>query len=32
MGRIMLEKNGKMLDSFPGEVSADRISAIQVPY
>lgn len=32
MGRIMLEKNGKTLDSFPGEVSADRISAIQEAY
>ena len=26
----MLEKNGKALDFFPGEVSNDRISAIQV--
>lgn len=30
MGRIMLEKNGKTLDFFPGEVSTDRITAIQV--
>lgn len=30
MGRIMLEKNGKTLDFFPGEVSTDRIAAIQV--
>lgn len=26
----MLEKNGKALDFFPGEVSTDRITAIQV--
>lgn len=26
----MLEKNGKTLDFFPGEVSTDRIAAIQV--
>ncbi|XP_057521702.1 senescence-associated protein AAF, chlorolplastic isoform X2 [Amaranthus tricolor] len=29
---IMLEKNGKALDFFPGEVSNDRISAIQEAY
>lgn len=27
---ITLEKNGKTLDFIPGEVSADRISAIEV--
>jgi len=32
MGRIMLEKNGKTLDFFPGEVSTDRIAAIQEAY
>ncbi|WCJ25219.1 senescence-associated family protein [Euphorbia peplus] len=32
LGRIMLEKNGKTLDFFPGEISADRISAIQEVY
>uniref|UniRef100_A0A2N9FBS7 Senescence domain-containing protein n=1 Tax=Fagus sylvatica TaxID=28930 RepID=A0A2N9FBS7_FAGSY len=32
MGRIMLEKNGKTLDFFPGEVSTDRITAIQEAY
>lgn len=32
MGRIMLEKNGKTLDFFPGEVSTDRIAAIQVSF
>ncbi|KAL6010772.1 MutS-like protein [Asimina triloba] len=30
MGLITLEKNGKALDFFPGEVSTDRITAIQV--
>jgi hypothetical protein len=30
MGGITLEKNGKTFDFFPGEVSADRITAIQV--
>lgn len=30
MGCIMLEKNGKTIDFFPGEVSTDRITAIQV--
>lgn len=29
---IMLEKNGKALDFFPGEVSNDRITAIQEAY
>ncbi|XP_021766214.1 uncharacterized protein LOC110730700 [Chenopodium quinoa] len=29
---IMLEKNGKALDFFPGEVSDDRINAIQEAY
>ncbi|KAF8398980.1 hypothetical protein HHK36_014845 [Tetracentron sinense] len=32
MGRIMLEKNGKTLNFFPGEISTDRISAIQEAY
>lgn len=32
MGCIMLEKNGKTLDFFPGEVSTGRITAIQVPF
>ncbi|XP_034706461.1 senescence-associated protein AAF, chlorolplastic isoform X1 [Vitis riparia] len=32
MGHIMLEKNGKTLDFFPGEVSTDRITAIQEVY
>lgn len=32
MGRIMLEKNGKTLDFFPGEVSTDQIAAIQEAY
>ncbi|XP_042500041.1 senescence-associated protein SPA15, chloroplastic isoform X2 [Macadamia integrifolia] len=32
LGHIMLEKNGKTLDFFPGEVSTDRISAIQDVY
>ncbi|KAH9675394.1 Senescence-associated protein AAF chlorolplastic [Citrus sinensis] len=32
MGCIMLEKNGKTLDFFPGEVSTDRITAIQEAY
>ncbi|KAI4387632.1 hypothetical protein MLD38_000051 [Melastoma candidum] len=32
MGRIMLEKNGKTLDFLPGEMSADRIYAIQEAY
>lgn len=30
MLRIMIEKNGRTLDYFPGEVSTDRITAIQV--
>nr|GMC96784.1 senescence-associated protein SPA15, chloroplastic [Ipomoea batatas] len=30
--RITLEKNGKMLNFLPGEVSAERISAIQEAY
>lgn len=30
-GNIMIEKNGKTLDFFPGEVSTGRITAIQVP-
>lgn len=30
MEHIMLEKNGKPLDFFLGEVSTDRINAIQV--
>jgi hypothetical protein len=30
LGNIMLEKNGRTLDFFPGEVSTDRITAIQV--
>ncbi|GLU10671.1 hypothetical protein SLE2022_274570 [Rubroshorea leprosula] len=29
---MMLEKNGKSLDFFPGEVSSDRINAIQEAY
>lgn len=29
-GCITIEKNGRTLDFFPGEVSADRITAIQV--
>lgn len=32
MGCIMLEKNGKTIDFFPGEVSTDRITAIQEAY
>lgn len=32
MSRIMLEKNGKTSEYFPGEVSTDRITAIQVLY
>eukprot|EP00262_Sarcandra_glabra_P003440 TRINITY_DN1413_c0_g1_i1.p1 TRINITY_DN1413_c0_g1~~TRINITY_DN1413_c0_g1_i1.p1 ORF type:complete len:402 (+),score=77.25 TRINITY_DN1413_c0_g1_i1:250-1455(+) len=32
MGLISLEKNGKSLDLFPGEVSTDRITAIQDAY
>ncbi|XP_059644743.1 senescence-associated protein SPA15, chloroplastic [Cornus florida] len=32
IGRIMIEKNGKTLDFFPGEVSAGRITAIQEAY
>ncbi|KAI4339457.1 hypothetical protein MLD38_024400 [Melastoma candidum] len=32
MGRIMLEKNGKTLDFLQGEMSADRVSAIQKAY
>ncbi|XP_057971862.1 senescence-associated protein SPA15, chloroplastic isoform X2 [Malania oleifera] len=31
-GHIMLEKNGKTLDFFPGEVSTNRITAIQEAY
>ncbi|KAI3699213.1 hypothetical protein L2E82_43343 [Cichorium intybus] len=31
-GQITLEKNGKVLEFFPGEVSTDRISAIQEAY
>ncbi|GKA33076.1 hypothetical protein Tco_0719443 [Tanacetum coccineum] len=31
-GQITLEKNGKVLDFFPGEVSTDRITAIQEAY
>lgn len=31
-GGITLEKNGKALDFFPGEVSTDRITAIQEAY
>ncbi|KAL8133888.1 hypothetical protein AgCh_009091 [Apium graveolens] len=31
-GRITLEKNGISLDFFPGEVSSDRITAIQEAY
>ncbi|MQL94140.1 hypothetical protein Taro_026791 [Colocasia esculenta] len=30
MGYITLERNGKTVDLFPGEVSTDRITAIQV--
>lgn len=30
LGRIVLEKNGRTIDFFPGEVSTDRINAIQV--
>ncbi|XP_077253200.1 senescence-associated family protein [Tasmannia lanceolata] len=32
MGLITLEKNGKALDFFPGEISTDRITAIQDAY
>ncbi|KAK1325237.1 hypothetical protein QJS10_CPA01g01605 [Acorus calamus] len=32
MGLVTLEKNGKTMDFFPGEVSTDRISAIQEAY
>ncbi|KAB1208101.1 hypothetical protein CJ030_MR7G013042 [Morella rubra] len=32
MRNITLEKNGKTLDFFPGEVSTDRITAIQEAY
>ncbi|XXG74133.1 hypothetical protein AAC387_Pa07g2929 [Persea americana] len=32
MSLITLEKNGKALDFFPGEVSTDRITAIQEAY
>lgn len=32
MGLITLEKNGKALDFFPGEVSTDRITALQEAY
>lgn len=31
-GQITLEKIGKVLEFFPGEVSTDRITAIQVYY
>ncbi|KAI4307649.1 hypothetical protein L6164_030815 [Bauhinia variegata] len=31
-GRIMLEKNGKTVDFFPGDVSTDRIAALQEAY
>ncbi|KAI3712672.1 hypothetical protein L1987_71234 [Smallanthus sonchifolius] len=31
-GQITLEKNGKVLDFFPGDVSTDRITAIQEAY
>lgn len=31
-GNITIEKNGKTLDFFPGEVSTDRITAIQEAY
>lgn len=30
LGRIMLEKNGTTMDFFPGDVSTDRIMALQV--
>lgn len=30
LGSIMLEKNGRTLDFFPGEVSTNRITALQV--
>lgn len=29
-GQIMLEKNGKATDSFPGDVTTERITALQV--
>ncbi|KAJ6684247.1 SENESCENCE-ASSOCIATED PROTEIN AAF CHLOROLPLASTIC [Salix viminalis] len=32
LGNIRLEKNGRTLDFFPGEVSTDRITAIQEAY
>ncbi|XAR73541.1 hypothetical protein NMG60_11007532 [Bertholletia excelsa] len=32
VGQVMIEKNGKTLDFFPGEVSTDRIAAIQEAY
>ncbi|XP_024029628.1 senescence-associated protein AAF, chlorolplastic [Morus notabilis] len=32
MDRIMLEKNGRTVEYFPGEVSTDRITAIQEAY
>ncbi|CAK7339037.1 unnamed protein product [Dovyalis caffra] len=32
LGNIRLEKNGRTLDFFPGEVSKDRITAIQEAY
>ncbi|KAF5737817.1 hypothetical protein HS088_TW13G00708 [Tripterygium wilfordii] len=32
MGRITLEKNGKTLNSFPGELSSSRITVIQEAY
>ncbi|KAF2295436.1 hypothetical protein GH714_032925 [Hevea brasiliensis] len=32
LGSIMLEKNGRTLDFFPGEVSTNRITAIQEAY
>ncbi|XP_020235815.1 senescence-associated protein AAF, chlorolplastic isoform X2 [Cajanus cajan] len=31
-GRIMLEKNGKTTNSFPGDVSTERIAALQEAY
>lgn len=31
-GRIMLEKNGKTTNSFFGDVTAERITALQVFY
>ncbi|KAK7321495.1 hypothetical protein VNO77_32205 [Canavalia gladiata] len=31
-GRIMLEKNGKTINSFPGDVTTERIAALQEAY